>query len=219
MDTIEIEKIKELIESGDKTSFDLAVVLIEGNGLSAEDFISEHYLDFINFVYKTTSDRTNLISTLKDIICHWWCDLSNYKLTTIPKEYLYLLRHQQNLRLHGNQLSEIPTSLLDFTNLKLITLCYNNIKNLPNNPADYFPNTITTISFSDISEIPVNYFSYFNSLESLGLIDTKIERIPDEISQLTNLKEFWIGGSTFNTPKEVRRLKKLLPSCKIYRKV
>ena len=39
----DIEKIKTLIESGNKADFDLAFCLLEGMGISEEEFILENY--------------------------------------------------------------------------------------------------------------------------------------------------------------------------------
>jgi internalin A len=114
-------------------------------------------------------------------------NLSQNQISEIP-ESLSQLTNLTELYLWGNQISEIPESLSKLTNLTELYLWQNQISGIPESLSKLTNLTELYLWQNQISEIPES-LSQLTNLTELNLSQNQISEIPESLSQLTNLTE------------------------------
>ncbi|MDY7005815.1 MAG: COR domain-containing protein, partial [Cyanobacteriota bacterium] len=102
-------------------------------------------------------------------------DLDSNQLTTLPESITQLTNLTQ-LDLHGNKLTTLPESITQLTNLTRLGLHGNKLTTLPES------------------------ISQLTNLTRLDLYDNQLTTLPESISQLTNLTRLYLSDNPLETP-------------------
>lgn len=168
----------------------------------------------VNWGVEADTNRvwTNLDSALAHPMEVISLDLSKSKLTDFPLEVLSL-KNLEVLNLGRNKLTRIPLELNQLKYLRILVLERNKIESFP----------VAICSMPKLEQVIMNRnrvvtipacIQFAEGLQYLDLWSNQIENVPDEISKLTNLKEFDIRGSTYS-PEFNARIEGLLPLAKV----
>lgn len=159
--------------------------------------------------------------------------LQNCKLKGLPMT-IGELSKLKNLTLKSNKIEHLTPGIGGLKDLRTLDLSYNQLESLPvqigelvfleelylnGNKLDTLPNTLTKLKQlkilglrnTELMEFP-NKLLDMNSLETLDL-SFNFFSIPDEISQLKNLKELYLGEYS---KASLDRIQSLLPNCEVY---
>jgi Leucine-rich repeat (LRR) protein len=121
------------------------------------------------------------------------CDQGDNKncwdITEIPAA-IKNLKDLVSLRLTVNAIYSIPIELTELKNLKLVDLS------------------------DDAGLTDLNNISKCKGLQYLYLYGCGLSKLPDNIGEITNLKDLGLAGNNFSN-EEQARIKKALPNCKV----
>jgi internalin A len=116
----------------------------------------------------------------------WQLDLSDFKLSTLPKA-IGQLTQLQMLNLSSNQLSTLPEAIGQLTKLQTLHL-----------------------SSNQLSALPEAVCQLTKRLLTLHLADNQLRTLPEAIGQLTQIRELDLSGNQLSALAEtVQRLEKL----------
>jgi Leucine-rich repeat (LRR) protein len=211
-DSEEIQKLKDMIESGQEDNFELAFGIIEGRGVSKEMFLDKYYgEDFIGLLKLaglsfSPEDIAKLLG-IKDIF------LDYKKLTTLP-ESIGILIHLRALWLSGNQLTTLPDSIGNLTSLKTLTLESNQLTSLPDSIGNLTNLKHLNLAGNLLTSLP-DSIGNLQNLESLYLEENHLTSIPKSIGNLQNLRTLYLEGNSFFSFEKKELINKL-NNCKIY---
>jgi Leucine-rich repeat (LRR) protein/GTPase SAR1 family protein len=125
-------------------------------------------------------------------------DLGWQEITEIP-DSIANLTNLTSLNLSVNQITEIPESIVNLTNLTSLDLRWNKITEIPDSIANLTNLTSLNLSVNQITEIPESIANLTN-LTNLDLSNNKITEIPDSIVNLIHLTSLNLG---FNQITEI----------------
>lgn len=109
----------------------------------------------------------------KKFILHW-----NYRgLTEIPEQIRGSVGHLEEIYLKYNNLSTLPTWILDFTNVTNLYLYANNIDRIPSEIQYMKKLTILDLSVNRLTQIPT-CLGNLDRLQSLMLSENQISYLP-----------------------------------------
>jgi len=134
------------------------------------------------------------------------------QIKELPKE-IGNLSNLTKLNLGWNQIKELPKEIGNLSNLTYLYLGSNEIKELPKEMGNLTNLKNLNLSYNQIKELPKE-IGNFSNLTKLDLWDNKIKELPKEIGNLTNLTNLNLGWNNI-TSSEKKKIKKLLPNCKI----
>jgi hypothetical protein len=118
----------------------------------------------------------------------------NYKnLTTLPKS-IGNLTNLETLDLADNKLTALPDSIGNLTNLKILKLDMNDLKSLPESIGNLTNLKILNLYMNDLKSLPKSIGNLTN-LETLDLYANKLKELPESIGNLTNLKTLDLEGN------------------------
>ena len=149
-------------------------------------------------------------------------DLSQMNLQDFPKE-IFIFINLKVLFLDKNWIQFIPLdSSKKLQNLEKFSISRNILHFLPENMENWFQNlTYFDISENFIEEIDYS-FGKFKNLEVLKIEKNSFSSFTTEISNLNNLKEFYIDWFEFTNPKIEEKntsiIEKLINLCTIFKK-
>ena len=183
-----VEGLKDLINSGQKYSIELAFTIIEGQGEDIGTFLKEHCGDLVQWLtlakLPISSEGISKLFSLKRLY------LSDNQLTALPDSFGNLTSLEE-LSLYNNKLTSLPESLANLTSLKRLYLSYNYLTSFPESLAN------------------------LTSLEELSLSYNDLTSLPESLGNLTHLERLWLGGNPLSS-KEKNKIKRMLPNCRIY---
>lgn len=169
-------QIIELLQSGVDENIDLALLLIDGQGLKKS----------FNRRYGKLCELTG--RSLKGLFTNEYLDLSKCGLKHIP-EGVFDLVHLEFLYLCMNQIQEIPENVKNLKKLKSLFVRRNNLTNLPKTLGDLCELQVLDLSNNQITEIPKE-LSSIEPLKILKLLNNKLTNIPNDFGNMPNLKYF-----------------------------
>ncbi|MGE6108179.1 leucine-rich repeat-containing protein kinase family protein [Aeromonas sobria] len=114
-------------------------------------------------------------------------------LAVFPPEILSLKETLEVLDLTGNQLSELPDELAEFSKLRIIFCSENNFTELPEVLGRCPALTMVGFKANRIATVPAA--SLPAGLRWLILTDNAIERLPDELGQCGALQKLMLAGN------------------------
>jgi internalin A len=118
-------------------------------------------------------------------------DLSGLNLTAIP-DSLGQLTNLQQLNLSNNQITAIPDSLAQLTNLQQLNFSINQITAIPDSLAQLTNLQQLNLSNNQITAIP-DSLAQLTNLQQLNFSINQITAIPDSLAQLTNLQRLYLA--------------------------
>ena len=124
-------------------------------------------------------------------------DLSNMQLTELP-ESIGQLTQLTKLDLSDNQLTVLPSLLGQLTQLHNLILFMNNLTDLPDSLSELSELVELSISTNQFTSIPKCVF-YLQKLKQFYLIHNSIELIPDQIGNLVELEVLELGGTKISS--------------------
>ena len=141
---------------------------------------------------------------------------NNFKLSQSDVNYLFdeLIEHKEklyNLYLNGTEITEIPSSIGQLSNLNLLSLIYNKIESLPKEVCNLEKLQILSLSNNEITKLPES----IGDLKNLTHIDLRdnegIANLPNSIIDLHNLRELNLmkTGITIKHKNKIEQLKQL----------
>jgi Leucine-rich repeat (LRR) protein len=135
-------------------------------------------------------------------------DLSYNQITEIP-ESIAQLTNLTSLGLSYNQITEIPESIAQLTNLTLLDLSYNQITEIPESIAQLTNLTSLDLSYNQLTEIPESP-AQLSNLISLDLSYNQLTEIPESIAQLSNLETLYLENNNVQSlPSSIQLCPKL----------
>jgi Leucine-rich repeat (LRR) protein len=155
----------------------------------------------------------NLTDALSEPDSVYILDLSRKKITEFPTE-VFRFKNLRILDLSRNKIAEIPASLTELSYLNGLDLSNNKITKLPASIGDLHNLISLRLNRNVIDSIPPEIASLKN-LEVLELWDNEINYIPEEIKGLYNLKVLELRGILFSEEEQLR-IKGLLPEANVY---
>ncbi|MGL6051515.1 MAG: leucine-rich repeat-containing protein kinase family protein, partial [Aeromonas salmonicida] len=114
-------------------------------------------------------------------------------LTEFPPEILSLKETLEVLDLTGNQLSELPDELAEFSKLRIIFCSENNFTELPEVLGLCPALTMVGFKANQISTVPAASLPV--GLRWLILTDNAIAQLPDELGQCSRLQKLMLAGN------------------------
>ncbi|MEA5466055.1 leucine-rich repeat domain-containing protein, partial [Leptothoe sp. PORK10 BA2] len=135
-------------------------------------------------------------------------DLSELKLTTVPKE-LGQLTSLVKLDLSQNQLISVPKELGQLNNLTSLSLYQNQLTSVPKELGQL--NNLTSLSLyqNQLTSVPKE-LGQLNNLTSLSLYQNQLTSVPKELGQLNNLTSLSLYQNQLTSvPKELGQLNNL----------
>ncbi len=129
-------------------------------------------------------------------------DLSNCGLTEIPPEVFALRGAVESLNLGGNQLTDLPDSISQLTNLRILFFAQNNFTSIPlvlgTLPSLYM------LSFKSNQIDTIHPASLSPTIGWLILTDNKITQLPPTIGKLLKLRKCMLAGNRLTSlPEEM----------------
>jgi hypothetical protein len=179
----ELEKIKLLLESSDKTNVELAMTILSGftlekesitwlwqyyNRLQQAEIINRPKYNLSNILTGTTISEPTNVSRILTLLLQ--------KSPESEKNKIYnSFIHKNKIVLPRLELSDFPETLFDFPDLESIIWQYGNLKKIP----------------STILQLP--------NLQYLDLRHQPLIEIDEKIVEHQTLKEIWIGNALIVT--------------------
>lgn len=122
-----MEKIIDLIATGQKANIELALQLVEGQGgkEKLKYLLYEKYKIFTKINYISLK-----VNTLYDFFNREIMDLSYLEISEIPDE-IKDFKNVMWLYLDNNSFTEFPKGVLEMESLRLIDLSYNSLTEIP----------------------------------------------------------------------------------------
>ena len=124
-------------------------------------------------------------------------DLSNCGLTTVPEAIFELADSLELLNLGGNELSELPDSMLILQKLRVLFFAQNKFKNIPVILGKL--SSLFMLSFKSNQISYIDGASLSPSICWLILSDNNITEIPSSIGRLTGLMKLMLAGNELTT--------------------
>ncbi|XP_066587868.1 leucine-rich repeat protein lrrA-like isoform X1 [Prorops nasuta] len=126
----------------------------------------------------------------KKVILHW-----NYRyLTELPEILRKYGTHIKEIYLKQNQLSGLPSWIIELYNVTNLYLYGNFIKELPSELEQMNQLTVLDLSKNELSEIPVCIGNLYN-LKSLLLNDNHLTSLPNKMINLKKLEILALAGN------------------------
>lgn len=130
-------------------------------------------------------------------------DLSDCGLTSIPSELFQLGDSLVLLNLGGNQLSDLPDTMIEFKNLRILFFAQNQFENIPL-VLGRLP-SLFMLSFKSNQISHIDNLSLGKSICWLILTDNKISELPSSIGELTGLRKLMLAGNELTSiPDEMQ---------------
>jgi hypothetical protein len=135
-------------------------------------------------------------------------DLSNLKLTELPKAIASLTQLQQ-LYLYNNKLTELPEAIRSLTQLRVLDLSNNQLRELPEAIASLTQLQQLDLSNNQLRELPEPIKS-LTRLQLLELYNNQLTELPETIASLTRLQELDLTNNQLRElPEAIASLTKL----------
>ncbi len=135
-------------------------------------------------------------------------DLSDNQLSTLP-ESITNLSNLTGLDLSDNQLSTLPESITNFSNLTELNLRYNQLSTLPESINNISNLTELNLSYNQLSTLPESITNLSN-LTGLDLSSNQLSTLPESITNLSNLTELDLSYNQLSTlPESITNLSNL----------
>ena len=166
----DVDKIINLLKSGDESNIELAYALGEGQGINVDELVKSIYgILLTKSKGNTIKNKLLNLSNLKGL------DLSNNKLTTLTKGITNL----KGLDLRNNKLTNLK-GIENLTNLKVLYLDNNKLTTLPKGITNL--TNLKGLYLSNNKLTSLEGIEKFTNLERLSLhnnpiSDEEIERI------------------------------------------
>ena len=183
--------------------------------LQAQEGIqNKRYPLFDSLALDTMTAYTDLFSAMKAPEKVVKLVLRKLKYKEFPKE-IWNFPNLQYLDLSKNQLTEFPDSLGKLQSLQVLHISKNHIETLPREFGDLQHLVILNISQNDLTMLPPQ-IGKLKKLKYLDLWENSIGTFPDELKDISgNLKIIDLRVILINKEGQ-ERIRKLLPSTKIY---
>ncbi|MBC8374443.1 MAG: leucine-rich repeat domain-containing protein [FCB group bacterium] len=98
------------------------------------------------------------------------------------------------LDLEGRGVTELPSSMVELTELQRIKAAFNSLTSLPHNIGESTKLLYLDIENNSISELPSSFAS-LDSLETLNISSNLLEVVPSQLEHLENLKYVDLSGN------------------------
>lgn len=118
------------------------------------------------------------------------------KLSELPSD-LSKFKNLKHLNLSKNKLSELPSFIGDFDSLEVLNLERNKFSKFPIEICQFGALKSLMIGSNDIASIP-DCIEYVSNLEYLDLYDNPLSYLPQSVMRMKNLKEIDFSGIRFN---------------------
>eukprot|EP00833_Pecoramyces_ruminatium_P011391 jgi/Orpsp1_1/1185423/evm.model.c7180000093683.1 len=126
----------------------------------------------------------------------------------IPND-IYKLKYLKELNMYNNDITTIPSSVGDVSELEIINLSYNNIKEIPKEISNLKNLSELYLNLNEITSIPIS-IGELSKLKILDLNSNKIDTIPSEIGKLSELENLDLRYNKIQKiPDELFKLTKL----------
>jgi Leucine-rich repeat (LRR) protein len=239
-----LNKLQELIKSGDESNIELAFELGKGQHISAEQllppweplikFLEAHYLDFIKIRNESPTQILSKIVRTTELN-----SIVQFDQKTIKKlpESIGLMVNLKELDLVNNHLTTLPKSIKNLVHLGSLNIINNNIKFLPkeikslsnldkifwsSNDIQVLPSRLnfpTTLKFltldgNKLKKVPASLGNYVD-LKFLNLSNNLLETVPKSFFKLENLKVLHIEENRLSL-KAKQKIRAHLPNCRVY---
>lgn len=177
---------------------------------------------FIFTVISTMKVKANFIDVFyADTI--YFTSTEELKSNTIPDKVLQMTE-LRNLSIYGMdcdngnttscwQIKEIPSGIKNLKKLVALQLQLNDIKTLPKELSEL--RQLTLLDLSDNAGLSnVDIVAKIPTLQYLFIYGCGLTKLPDDMSNLKNLKELGLVGNNLSKAEQ-ERIAKALPNCKI----
>jgi internalin A len=129
-------------------------------------------------------------------------DLSNMELTELP-ESLGQLTQLQKLSLWGNQLTALPESLGQLTQLQKLNIHSNELTALPESLGGLTQLQMLLLAVNQLTALPES-LGQLTQLQILDLEGNQLTALPESLRRLTTLKQLFLhGNEQLGLPPEV----------------
>ncbi len=168
-------------------------------------------LDFLQELRLSNNELTELPSSIGAYQFLTRLNLGNNQLQQLP-ESIGNLSALENLSLGKNEINQLPTSIGNLTNLLHLDLEDNELNEIPESISALQKIEYLSVKNNKITTFP-NSILQLKALETLDLSGNEFTDIPSEIEALKKLKLLYLNDTL--SDKDQRRIKKLLPNCKV----
>lgn len=227
-----LQKLKEMIRSGDETNIALAFQLMKGLNMSAYDLIrlvndrdKRDYLCFKNGYMKPFADLNVLdfgrwkqklkeipdeiaeLTRLKRII------LPGHHLLTLPSE-IGQLKELEWLNLYDNQINHLPLTIGELDGLRWLFLRDNFLETLPESIGSLKNLIRLNLSNNQLIDLPEE-IGKLPLLDELNLNNNALTSLPESLQYLKKLTRLYIKDNPLSLQAR-GELRFLLPNTKIF---
>ncbi|MFK7908169.1 MAG: serine hydrolase [Chitinophagales bacterium] len=136
--------------------------------------------------------------------------------STLPDDF-YIYSNVKYIRIGCHQfncLTSLSPKIKNFKKLKSLTLSKTSLKELPKQIGELSTlKHLLVLGGGQLESVPKE-IGQLTNLETLDLWRNKLTSLPNSIQKLTKLKILYIGENNFSK-SEIKRIKQLLPNCKV----
>jgi hypothetical protein len=166
---------------------------------------------FNNYVIK--SDTSTIFSSSTTKLKSNHIPDSIFQMTNLKHISIQGMDCDYSNRANCWMISEIPPQIKNLKNLESIHLNVNAISKIPIELAEL--DKLNSFDLSDNTGLSdISNLSKLKNLERLGLFGCNLTNLPADIGELKKLKYLGLTGNNID-PVELKRIKKVLPNCKI----
>ncbi|SKC12373.1 Leucine rich repeat-containing protein [Soonwooa buanensis] len=138
-------------------------------------------------------------------------DLSNKNLTDFPTE-IFKYKNLRSINLSNNKIKNIPPKITQLKSLRTLDISYNQLSNVYAKVCDLPNLRILNLNNNKLKSLPTQ-FGQLKKLISLHIANNQLQNIPKEIFSLSNLRELDISNNSIieidNDIEKLTNLRKL----------
>ena len=176
---------------------------------------SQNLKELPNLIFEDEETGVRDISFDNSSNSSWWERVDLVRLLAADNQLLLInprigeLGALTVLDLHGNNISDIPSSLQNLANLQVLNLSNNKLTEYPPELCDLLL-TELHLQNNELTDLPSN-FGYLVKLVKLDLSSNKLESLPDSLSNLTSIQELNLASNSLKSldPVDLNRLEML----------
>jgi leucine-rich repeat protein SHOC2 len=137
--------------------------------------------------------RADQASALAAFSCLQWLNLGWNQLTQVP-ETIGNLTQLVNLNLRNNRLTDLPASIGNLTQLQRFDLSLNQLTQVPETIGNLAQLQTLFLDSNELTELPAS-IGNLTQLQELDIYANKLMALPESIGNLTQLQQLYLPGN------------------------
>jgi len=201
----DMNRLSELLKSGNKENIELAFQLTESNNIGLDLFgwcmLSEWlYRFWVIGHYKPLEEAIIMIGEIRELV------IVDENLLKVPR-YIGLMSNLTSIHFRSSRLNKLPKEIGDLPNIKDLTVVGGSFSEFPSTFSNM--NNLEHLCLNDLGlDVVPDFICKTPSIKRLFLETNKITEIPKDIENITSLEELFLHGNLIKEfPRTIGSLK------------